>query len=317
MATAEMGASLEALGPDGPAGASGRDGLMHVSRVLGGVFRAHRYPILLTYALFGLENALATMQPFVLGLAIDGLIGASFRGLGLFAATQLGHLAIGVMRRAYDTRMYGRIHAELVTRLVLEQRRRDVEVSRVAARSALSREFADFFERQIPVAIQMTFLIAGGLSILAVYDQSLMLLCLVLIVPATLLNTSYAKRTLRLSTHLHDLLEREVEVIHRSDAAEIREHYLAVARWRVRLSDSEAFNFGTMEIFVTALMTASLVRACGAASATPGEIMAVLRYVLMFVVGVDGLPLLIQQISRLRDVSRRCALLGEGEMPLS
>ena len=49
------------------------------------------------------------------------------------------------------------------------------------------------------------------LSILAVYDPSLMLLCLVLIVPATLLNTAYAKRTLRLSAHLHDVLEREVK----------------------------------------------------------------------------------------------------------
>ena len=49
-----------------------------------------------TYTLFGLENALATVQPFALGLAIDGLIGRSYRGLAVFAALEMGHLFIGM-----------------------------------------------------------------------------------------------------------------------------------------------------------------------------------------------------------------------------
>jgi hypothetical protein len=282
------------------------DGLVQGARVLGAIFRAHRGSILLTYALFALENALWMAQPYSLGLAIDGLLRGSHRGLLVLFAQQLAHLLIGVLRRAYDTRMFSRIHTDLVTRLVLEQRRRDVEVTRVVARSALSREFADFFERYVPVALQTSFLMVGGLAILAAYDRSLVLLCVALIVPAGVLNSTYARRTLVLSGRLHDALEREVEVINRGEPGEIRHHYGTVARWRVRLSDSEAWNFGMMELFVMALVAASLVRSCGTVAATPGEILAVLRYVLMFVGGLDGLPVLIQQIIRLRDIGRRC-----------
>ena len=63
-----------------------------------------------------------------------------------------------------------------------------------------------------------------------------------------------------------------------------------------------------MELFVTALIAASLVRSCTAPRLPPrAHVLAVLRYVLMFISGLDGLPLLIQQTSRLRDISRRRA----------
>ena len=130
-------------------------------------------------------------EPFVLGLAIDGLLKGSYVALGWFAAQHLGHLVIGVARRAYDTRMFGRIHADLVTQLVLEQRRREVEVTRVVARSGLSREFVEFFERQIPVLIQTVFLIIGGLAILATYDGALVLLCAALIRPRVCAERSF------------------------------------------------------------------------------------------------------------------------------
>ena len=88
-------------GEGGPAGLS----------ILRTIFRNHRGPIALTYTLFVLENALTTAHPFALGLAIDGLIGRSYRGLAVFAVLELGHLLIGMSRRAYDTRMFSRIHA--------------------------------------------------------------------------------------------------------------------------------------------------------------------------------------------------------------
>jgi ABC transporter transmembrane region len=285
----------------GPAGLS----------ILRTIFRKHRGPIALTYSLFVLENALTTAHPFALGLAIDGLIGRSYGGLAVFAALQTGHLLIGMSRRAYDTRMFSRIQAELATRLVIDQRRRNVEVTRIAARSALSREFADFFEHYVPVVIQTVFLMVGGLTILAAYDKMTVVLCVALVVPAGFLNIAYARRTLTLSGQLHDVLEREVDVIHRGQPREIHGHYADIARQQVHLSDSEALNFGMMDLFVTAVIAASLARCCGT-TATPGEIMAVLRYVWMFVDGLYGLPYLIQQTSRLRDIGRRCTLDDAG-----
>jgi hypothetical protein len=53
-------------------------------------------------------------------------------------------------------------------------------------------------------------------------------------------------------------------------------------------------------------LVAALVRSCSTRMATPGENLAVVRYVLMFAGGFDGLPILNHQISRLRDLGLRC-----------
>jgi ABC transporter transmembrane region len=122
---------------------------------------------------------------------------------------------------------------------------------------------------------------------------------------AGVLNALYARRTFALSGRLHDALEQEVDAIHQGEPAQIREHYGTLASCQIALSDSDAWNFGAMELFVQALVVGSLVLSCGGVAAAPGEIQAVLRYEWMFVGGLDGHPYLIHRTSRLFDVGRR------------
>src|SRR5262249_16549023 len=141
----------------------------HGPLTLRALFRTYRWRILFTYGLFSLENLLMLVQPFVLGLAINGLLRGSYLGVILFVVQHFTHLVMGASRRMYDTRAFTGIYSDLATELVLEQRDRDVEVSRVAARSALSREFVEFFERCLPVLLQAVFAVAGALVMLGIY----------------------------------------------------------------------------------------------------------------------------------------------------
>jgi hypothetical protein len=296
-------------GGPGP-GPDASDGVTGGRRLLRDLFRAERGPILLTYAVLNLEYLLGLVQLWVIGWAVNGLARASYRGLALFVAQHLAHLAVGTFRRRYDTRTFTRIYADLASRLVAEQRRRGLDTSRVAARSVLSREFVDFFETSIPLAIQTCYSVLGSLALLALYRDGLLVLgCLALVAPAALLNAAYGRRTLRLSAALHDELEREVDALERGEPAEVRGHYGRLARWRVALSDAEAGNFARMELFVLALLAVALVRSCRVPGTGPGDVLALLGYVLMFVSGLDGVPGLVQQASRLNDLGRR---LGGG-----
>lgn len=290
--------------PAVPAPARGTPGRLR------GLFRRYCGRILLTYGLFTVENALRLTQPLVLGLAINGLLRGSHLGLLAFAAQHLGHLAIGTVRRMYDTRAFSRIYAELATGLVAAQRGRAIDVSIVAARSSLSRSFVDFFERDIPLVMYSVYSVIGALALLAVYDWRLVPLCLVVLVPAWAVNAVYSRKTLLYSGRLHDELEREVGVIAEGGPAGVRGHYDRVGRWRVKLSDWEALNFGVMEVFILGLIAAALLVACQP-GATPGDIFAIFRYVLMFVMGLDGVPQVVQQVSRLRDLGRR---IGSGNV---
>lgn len=264
----------------------------------------YRGKLLLTYALFCVENLLMLAQPLVLGLAINDLLQSSYRGLIIFLGQHLAHLLIGTLRQMYDTRAFTGITARLSADLVMDQRGREIPVSQVAARSALSRHYVEFFEREVPMVFRALFRVVGALALLAWYDPWLVPICLALIVPAWVLNKIYARKTLHLNGKLHDQLEREIDVIERGRTGEVQEHYRQVGRWRIRLSDWEAINFGLMELFVMGLLLGTLLRV-GLSAAAPGDIFAVFRYVMMFLMGLDSIPRLVEQLSRLRDVGRR------------
>lgn len=269
------------------------------------IFAANRAKLLLTYFLFNVENLLRLSQPFVLGLAINDLLHESSFGLLLFVGQHVTHLLISSLRQMYDTRVYSGIYTDLATKLVVEQRSREVGLSRVAARSSLSREFVEFFENYLPLLIKSAYSVVGALVMLAFYDRVLVPICLGLLLPAVVLNRIYSRRTFELNRQLHDQLEHEVDVIDDSQEPSVRRHYDAVASWRVKLSDCEALNFGTMEVFVLGVMVLALLRTCSSLTATPGDIFAVFRYVLMLLMGIDGVPKLVQQFSRLRDLTQR------------
>ena len=269
------------------------------------LFSHNRWRILTTYLLFNVENLLRLAQPFALGWAINDLLRSSYVGLALLITQHLLHMLISSFRQMYDTRAFTSIYTDLATRLVLEQRRQEVDVSRVAARSALSRGYVEFLEHYVPMIIRAAYSIVGALAMLAFYDQSLIYICLILLVPACLLNLAYSRRTLALNKRLHDQFEREVEVIERNEGEEVRSHYDAVARWRIRLSDAEAINFSLMELFVLGVMVAALVKYCTLPGVAAGDIFAVFRYVLMFVMAMDSVPKLVQQVSRMRDIGFR------------
>ena len=273
----------------------------------------YRWRIALTYGLFAVENLLRLTQPLLIRWAINDLLNSSFVGLVLFAIGQVAHMAIRVGRQMYDTRAFTGIYSEQAGELVMGQRADNVDVSTVAARSALAREFVEFFERHVPIIIQSLFSLVGEVLFLAWYDSVLVLYCAALIVPAMVLNFAFGRKSMRLSRLLHDQLEREVEVIRDPKADTVQQHYTGVARWRIKLSDNEALTMGLMETFVLLLMIAALVRFCTQPGASPGDIFAVFRYVLLYIMALDRVPMLVHQFSRLRDIGGRMTK-GKGKI---
>lgn len=273
---------------------------------LGWVFRQYRWQILLTYFLFNLENILRLGQPLVVGWAINGLLQTprDLSGVWIFVAQHMSHLIIGTLRKRYDTRSFTRIYTDIATDIVTEQRGKGVEVSRVAARSVLSREFVDFFETHVPMMIRALYSVVGALVMLGIFDWMLVPVCLGLLIPATLLNRMYARKTFRFSRQLNDNLENEVQIIEAGQTERVRNHYANVSSWRIKLSDAEAQNFAMMELFVLGMMISALMLYCKPGMPA-GDIFAVFRYIMLFLLGMDSLPKLVHQLSRLRDIGQR------------
>jgi len=274
---------------------------------LGALFARHRARILLTYALFNVENLLAVLQPLVLGWAINGLLAGRWDGVGWFAAQHLAHVALGAGRRAYDTRAFTAIYNGLVAPLIGAARRAGVDASTVAARAALSRELVDFYETHLPLLIASLYSSLGALAMLLWFDPWIATACTALLIPAALVQARAWPRLERLSGRIHDRLEREVHVIADGSERGVERHFGLLRRCRIALSDVEMRNFVAVEVFVLALIVLSLARFCSVPGATPGAIFSQLMYVVTFVAALDQGPLLVQQVVRIRDIQRRLA----------
>jgi ABC-type multidrug transport system fused ATPase/permease subunit len=117
-------------------------------------FRAERWRIGLTYGVTLLENLFYLLYPWTIGLCIDGLLA----GNGLWSLMPLAviwglHIVVGAARQVYATWVFARIHAQIATDTIARQRVAGVGTTHIAARSVMSRELVDFFEREVPTIV--------------------------------------------------------------------------------------------------------------------------------------------------------------------
>jgi hypothetical protein len=269
------------------------------------IFATYHWRILVTYAITLLEDVFELLYPSVTGLAVNGLFRHELSGLTLLLGVWLVHTATGVFRQCYDTRVFTSIYTDFATQTVFEQEQRGVSTSQIVARSALSREFVNFFERDIPATVHSALGLVGALLMLFLYDAWSAGFCFLLFVPLAILNWYYFRCALVLNKRLNNRLEREVEVLTRRSVRGVRCHYRLLAAWRIRLSDAEATNWGVMELFSIGLAAVVIIRIASLPNAEPGTIYAMLAYLWNYISSLHQVPALIQQLSRLRDIGRR------------
>ena len=136
------------------------------------VFRAERWRIGLTYGVTLLENLFYLLYPWTIGLAIDGLLaGNGLRSLVPLVVIWGLHILVGAARQVYDTWVFARIHAQIATGTIARQRTAGVGTTEIAARSVMSRELVDFFEREVPTIVTAGLGLVGGMAMLLWYDH--------------------------------------------------------------------------------------------------------------------------------------------------
>ena len=258
-----------------------------------------------TYTLNVIEDLLELSYPWATGLAIDGLINHDMRAAIWIVLAWTARGLIGGARKMYDTRVYNDVYSAIVVETVSRQRAAGAPVSSVAARSAMAREFVMFFERDIPVLFTAVVGILGSAAMLFWYDLWIASFACALFLPVYLINRVYSARSLALNQGLNGQLENEVGVIERAEPAEVAAHYKALRRYRVKLSDAEAFNWTSVELLSIFAFVAILWRATGLSTTETGDIYAILSYVWRLMENLDHVPQLVQQVSRLIDIRKR------------
>lgn len=269
------------------------------------IFKRFRWKISLTFLLLILENVAKVLQPYVLGLAINDLIVSKNDGLYLFCGLYLTSFIIGTIRRYYDTRAYTSIYATIASEIAEEQNKKDVPISTISARSSLVKELVDFFEHDVTQGFTAFIGVVGALVMLALFNWWVFAGCILTIITILIIYSISNNRIYGYNIGLNDELEHRINVLELRSNEGIVIHFKNISKWMVKLSDLETINFSIIEALLFVLAIFTLYISASADSATAGGIFSALTYVLEFSTGVFMLPIIFQQIIRLREISSR------------
>ncbi|MEM1052256.1 MAG: ABC transporter six-transmembrane domain-containing protein [Pseudomonadota bacterium] len=259
--------------------------------------------ISVTWGLVLVETLLLATLPLLLGRSIDGLIADDSAAFWAMIGAMAGLVVVGVARRAYDTRAYGTIRVEFgeaTTRHGSQQ-----AVSTTNARLDMSRELVDFLEDEAPLLGIALVHAAVAMVYLLAFHWALGLAAILGAVLSTGLYSLFAKRFFNLNAALNTQTEKQVSVLETKRLSSLREHLNRLRQHRVHLSDLEAIVYGLIFTGLLSMLAFNLWFTTTQTAASAGQVFAVVVYSYEFLESSLTLPMILQSITRLSEITDR------------
>lgn len=273
--------------------------------------RASARGIAVVLALVALQQIAWLVEPAVFGTLMDAvtdeartladLVDAMPLWVVVFATNTLA----GSLRRIASERVYGRMYARVAERLATRAAREKLAPTQTAARAELARDFVGFFEDRLPDAILGAVSLVGALGALFSYDARIGAACLGVLGPLVVIGRAYDRRVSLLTSELHELREQNVEMFASHAPAEVFTHFTKIADLKRRIGTWSALNFGALRAALLVVFVVVLYVAIDVDDLTVGAIYAIVTYLWTFVTAIEDLPELLENLTAVRDITRR------------
>ena len=259
--------------------------------------------IAVTWFLVLLENVLWALVPLLIGHAIDGLLADNMDALWFTAGTLAGLTLVAMGRRAFDTRAYGTMRVHLGKELI--RRIGYTPLSRVNARLDMARELVDFLEAHVPELLTGIVQLIASIVILLSFDIKLGGAGLAALVLMAIIYSLFHRSFYIGNSNLNEQTEQQVSVLETKREGSLADHLLALRRWEVKLSDTEALMYGLIFLVMSALVVLNLLISSQISGVTAGMIFSIISYTWELVESSFALPVTLQQWTRLSEIKQR------------
>jgi ABC-type bacteriocin/lantibiotic exporter with double-glycine peptidase domain len=276
---------------------------------IGSILRVFWWQVGVTWALTLFETFILVSLPLLIGLSIDGLLTDSWQPFIWLSAAMAVLLVTSVGRRLYDTRAYGRMRVELGAAVV--EKAKDQPISTTNARLDMSRELITFLEAEAPIVIMALLQVIVSLVILYSFHGLLAATAGAATLLSLLVYALASGRFFRLNGDLNAQSEQQVLALEGGVREAIGAHLSALRRHEVRLSDTEAVVYGLIFAVLLSMLGTNLWFAATQLSATPGQIFAIVTYSYEFIESAVMLPITLQSLTRLSEITQRLNQWGE------
>lgn len=263
------------------------------------IFRQHKWRILWTYVLTGVECLTFACIPALLGRAIDDLIAGRYSGLGIYLAFTVGSLAIGVTRRRLDTRVFSRIWVQHSAHALGGLLERGVSPSKIISRNKYISTYVDFYEYTVPLCIWSIseFVVAFVAIVGTLHGWAT-----AIVIPAVGVITFVGWQS-KLVGRVEEACQRERETVDtaivKQSVPEAAQAWDRLANGYIRKSDLDAWGWGMTDVLTILAMTLAMILVVQK-QATLGTILALLDYIRRLFDRAGGLSFLFNHIRCLR-----------------
>lgn len=270
-----------------------------------GLLKGNRQKVAATWALVLVENVMLALIPLFIGFSIDSLQAGDYGDLFVLGLVMLALCVVGVLRRFYDTRVYGAMRVELG--LLVSRLNTELPVSTRSARLDMSRELIDFLEEKIPELITGTIQIVVALIVLFSFSHNLAGTAALIGVVMILTYGMFHNRFFRLNKALNSQIERQVAIMQKNTTPthHLARHLTLLKKWEIKLSDTEALLYGLIFVGVTGFIIANLWLAMGVGGITVGAIFSIVTYSWEYIGAALVLPDALQNLTRLNEITHR------------
>lgn len=270
---------------------------------VGRLFRVFWWQVGITWTLTLLETSLFALMPLLIGWSIDGLVAGNWTSFRLLVMMLFGLMAVATARRLYDTRAYGTIRVELGK--VQAARSVGDPVSVRNARVLMGRELVDFLENTAPEAMTALVQVIVSVVVLLTFHGLLAASSAGALLLMLLIYGLSAPRFFRLNGELNEAAEGQVSALESRSPRRIAAHFLRLRKQEVRLSDTESVVYGLIFLVLLSMLAFNIWFAATRLGGSPGTIFSVVAYSQEFLQSAVQLPVALQALTRLREISER------------
>lgn len=287
-----------------------------------GLLRAFWPQVSITWVMTFMEVGLFALIPLLMGRAIDGLLAGDFSAFVQLSGVLAGLIVLGTMRRFYDTRAYGLMRVELGQSLAARSVR--LPVTKLNARLDMGRELVDFLEQEAPESFTALLRTVAAIVILFTFHPALAIASLAAFMAMLAIYGMAHSRFFRLNKRLNEQTERQISILQAGQTPRLRCHLLRLRKAEIQISDLEALVYGLIFVILLGLVMFNLYFAALHLAASVGVIFAIVTYSWDFVESALTLPMTLQSLSRLTEITARINRgmqagtddpLGQGDKP--
>jgi len=250
-----------------------------------------------------IEIALMALIPLFIGFTIDDLMAGQTNALMNLVVVLVALVFVSVGRRLYDTRAYGTIRVSVQQHIA--ENKAKLAISVLNARIEMARELVDFLEQNVPEILNAVVQFVVSLIVLYFLNPMLALAALISAVAMVLIYVLFHQRFYSLNGMHNKQSEKQVTILESANLAKLKQHFSRLKQFEIKLSDSEAILYGSVFLVLVAMVVFNLWYSATTMQITAGTIFSIVSYSWEFVEAAIVLPVTLQSMTRLSEITRR------------